>query len=102
MEWCHEIPFINAAMIYRRRSCVIEKILQHRYFVSMCLAALTHISQDVSAITRGFHLVKYGESVKKYFLISMFWGMFYVMNCRLVRHAHVFLCLSMYLEKNKR
>ena len=101
MEWCHQIPFINAAIIYWRRSCVIVKIFQHRYFVSMCLAALTHISQDVSAITKGFHLVKYGESLKKYFLISMFLGMHYVMKCRLVRHAHVFMCLSMFLEKKK-
>ena len=61
MEWCHEIPFTNAVMIYWRRSCVIMKMFQHRYFVFMCLAALTHVPQDVSAITKGFHLVKYGE-----------------------------------------
>ena len=31
----------------------------------MCLEVLTHIPQDVTAITEGFHLVKYGESWKK-------------------------------------
>ena len=67
MEWCHEITFINAVMIYWRRSCVIMKIFQHRYFVSMCLAALTHIPQDASAIAKGFHFVKYGESLKNVF-----------------------------------
>ena len=67
MEWCHQIPFINAAIIYWRRSCVIVKILQHRDFVSMCLPILTHIPQDVSAIIEVFQLVKYGESWKKVF-----------------------------------
>ena len=67
MEWCHQIPFINAAIIYWRRSCVIIKIFQHTHFVSMCLAVLTHIPQYVSAITKGFHLVKCGESSQKVF-----------------------------------
>ena len=74
MERCHLIPFINAAMIYWRRSCVIVKTLQYGYFVSMCLAVLTHIPQDVSAITKLFHLVKYGESWKKVFSKFYFLG----------------------------
>ena len=65
IEWCHQIPFINALMIYWRRPYVIIEIFQHTYFVSMCLEVLTHIPQDVTAITEGFHLVKYGESWKK-------------------------------------
>ena len=67
MEWCHEIQFINAHMIYMRRPYVIVVIFQHRYFVYMCLAVLTHIPQDVSGIKKGFHLVKYGKSWKKVF-----------------------------------
>ena len=85
-------------MIYWCRPYVIVEIFQHRYIVSLCLAVLTHISQYVSAITKGFHLVIYGESWKKVFLTSMFLVVPYVMICRLVCHAHVF----MYLEKNKR
>ena len=67
IEWCHQIPFINALMIYRRRPYVIVKIFQHKNFVSMCLAVLTHIPQYVSEITKVFHLLKYGESWKKVF-----------------------------------
>ena len=97
MELCHQIPFINALMIHRRRPYVIVKIFQDKDFVFMCLAVLMLISQDVSAITNVFHLVKYGETWKKVFSNSMFLGMLYVMKSRLVRHAHVFMYLSMYL-----
>ena len=51
--------------MYWRRPYVLVKIFLHRDFVSMCLADLTHIPQDESAITKGFHLVIYGESWKK-------------------------------------
>ena len=67
MEWCHQIPFIDALMIYWRRPYVIVGIVQNRDFIFMSLAILTHIPLDVSAITKGFHLVKYGESWKKVF-----------------------------------
>ena len=70
MDWSHQIPFIDAPMIYWRRPYDIVKIFQHRDFVSMCQAVLTHIPQDVSAITKGFNLVKYGESLKRYFVTS--------------------------------
>ena len=102
MEWCHQIPFINALMIYWCRPNVIVIIFQHRDFASMCLAVLTHIPQYVSAITKGFHLVINGESWERYFLTSMFLVVSCVMKCRLVCHAHVFMYLSMYLDKNKR
>ena len=65
MEWCHQIPLIDALMIYIPYVIVI--IFQHRDFISMYLEVLTHIPPDVSAITNGFHLVKYGESLKKVF-----------------------------------
>ena len=102
MDWCHEIPFIYALMIYWCRPYIIVKIFQHRYFVFMCLAVLTHIPQYASAITKEFHLVIYGESWKRYFLTSMFLIVPYVLKCRLVYHAHVLMYLSMYFEKNKR
>ena len=54
-------------MIYWRRPYVIVSIFQHIDFVSMCLGVLTHIPQDVSAMTKVFDLVKYGESWKKVF-----------------------------------
>ena len=72
MEWCHEIPFINAVMIYWRRSCVIMKIFQHRYFVSMCLTDLTHVPHDVSAIAKDFIWYNTEKVGKWYFLTSMF------------------------------
>ena len=67
MEWCHQIPFIIAYVICWGRPYVIVKIFQLRDFVSMCLAVFTHIPQDVSAITKVSHLVKYGESWKNVF-----------------------------------
>ena len=67
MERCHQIPYRDALMIFCCRPYVIIKIFQHTYFATMFLAVLTHIPQDVSAITKGFNLVKYGESLKKVF-----------------------------------
>ena len=54
-------PIINVHIIYWRRPYVNVKIFQHGDIVSMCLANLTNIPQDESAITKGFHLVIYGE-----------------------------------------
>ena len=64
----------------------------------MCLAAFMHIPHDVSAITEGYHLVKYGNSLKRYFLNSMFLVMLCVMKCRVVCHAHIFM-LKFHVEK---
>ena len=100
MEWCHQILFINALMIYWRRPYVIVTNIPAQIH---CF----HVPGRFDAYSTGcvchYKRISFGiirEKLEKMcFLNSIFLGMLYHMKYRLVSHAHVFMYLMMYLEK---